>query len=49
MTQEELARKAKVTQGFIGHPERGLRKNPSREIVQRLARALGGPVAERLE
>ena len=49
MTQEELARKAKVTQGYIGHLERGLKKNPSLEIVKRLARALGVPVTELVE
>jgi len=38
-----------VTQDYVGHLERGLKKNPSLEIVKRPARALGVPVAELLE
>jgi len=41
MTQEELAKKAGVTQGYIAQLERGLRKNPSLPALRKLARALG--------
>ena len=49
MTQDELAKKAGVTQGYIGHLERGLKKNPSLPTLKKLARALGVPVTELLE
>ena len=49
MTQEELAKKAGVTQGYIAQLERGLRKNPSLPSLRKLARALGVPVTELLE
>ena len=49
MTQEELAKKAGVTQGYIGHLERGLKKNPSLPTLKKLARALGVPLTELLE
>jgi DNA-binding XRE family transcriptional regulator len=49
MTQEQLAKKAGVTQGYIAQLERGLRKNPSLPALRKLARALGVPVTELLE
>jgi transcriptional regulator with XRE-family HTH domain len=49
LTQEELARKAGVTQGYIGHLERGLKKNPSLPTLKKLARALGVPITELVE
>jgi len=49
MTQVELAKKAKVTQPYLAQLEAGTRKNPSLEILKRLARALGVPVGELLE
>ena len=48
MTQAALARKARVTQGYIAQLETGLRKNPSLPVLRRLAKALGVPVAELL-
>ena len=41
MTQRDLAAAAKVTQGYVSQLEMGLRKNPSLEILKRLAAALG--------
>jgi transcriptional regulator with XRE-family HTH domain len=38
-----------VTQGYIAQLESGWKKNPSLEILKRLARALGVPVTELLE
>jgi transcriptional regulator with XRE-family HTH domain len=49
MTQRDLAAKAKVTPGYIAQLELGMKKNPSLEILKRLAKALGVPVAELLE
>jgi XRE family transcriptional regulator of biofilm formation len=49
LTQEELAFKAKVTPGYVAQLELGIRKNPSLDVVGRLARALGVRLAELLE
>jgi transcriptional regulator with XRE-family HTH domain len=49
LTQQELAKKAGVTQGYIRHLERGLKKNPSLPTLKKIAKALGVPVAELLE
>jgi len=48
LTQEELAFKAKVTPGYVAQLELGIRKNPSLDVVRRLARALGVRLAELL-
>ena len=48
LTQRALAAKAKVTPGYVAQLERGLRKNPSLAVLQRLAKALGVPVTELL-
>ena len=45
-TQDELARKAKLTKPYISQLENGVRKNPSLPALQRLAKALGVPVTE---
>ena len=49
MTQRELAAKAEVTPGYLALLELGKRKNPSLDVVKRLARALGVPVTALLE
>ena len=49
MTQEELAKSAKVTRSYIAVLEAGHRKNPSLAILKRLAKALGVPVTALLE
>jgi len=49
MTQRDLARKAKVTPGYVAQLETGLRKNPSLPVLRRLAKALGVKVTELLE
>jgi transcriptional regulator with XRE-family HTH domain len=43
-----LAKRAKVTQGYVAQIESGVSKNPSLAVLQRLAKALGVPVAELL-
>jgi transcriptional regulator with XRE-family HTH domain len=49
MTQLELARRAKVAQGYISDLEAGTKRNPGIAILQRLAKALGVPVTALLE
>jgi XRE family aerobic/anaerobic benzoate catabolism transcriptional regulator len=49
LTQEQLARKAGITQGHLSHLEAGGRRNPGAATLKRLARALDVPVAELLE
>jgi transcriptional regulator with XRE-family HTH domain len=48
MTQRELAEKAKVTAGYVAQLEMGQKKNPSLDVLRRLAKALGVPVSELL-
>ena len=40
-TQEELARRAGVTQSVVSKLERGTLTNPSTDILRRMARTLG--------
>ncbi len=49
LTQEQVAKMAKVTKPYITMLERGARKNPSLPVLRRLAKALGVPVTELLE
>lgn len=41
LTQDELADKAKISQGYVSALERGVNKEPEEEVVIRLADALG--------
>ena len=49
MTQEALARRAKVSRSYLAALEAGHRKNPSVAVLRRIANALGVPVAALLE
>jgi transcriptional regulator with XRE-family HTH domain len=49
LTQEAVAKQAKVTKNYITMLERGQRKNPSLPILKRIAGALGVPVGRLLE
>jgi transcriptional regulator with XRE-family HTH domain len=49
MSQIELARRAKVAQGYISALEAGQKKDPGLMVLKRLARALGVQVTELLE
>jgi transcriptional regulator with XRE-family HTH domain len=49
ITQERLAAQAKVTRPYLTMLETGAKKNPSLDVLKRLARALGVPVTELLE
>jgi transcriptional regulator with XRE-family HTH domain len=48
MTQEKLAKRSKVSRGYLAAIEAGHRKNPSLAVLKRLAKALGVPVTELL-
>jgi transcriptional regulator with XRE-family HTH domain len=49
ITQVVLARNAKIAQPYLTQIEQGKRKNPSLDVLKRLAKALGVPVTELLE
>jgi transcriptional regulator with XRE-family HTH domain len=49
LTQEQLAKKAGVTQAYVALLEAGQRKNPSLPTLKKLAKALGVHVAALLE
>ena len=49
LTQADLAERAKIARGYLADIETGHRKNPSLAVIQRLAKALGVPVAALLE
>jgi len=48
LTQDELAKKAKLSKPYISQIENGVRKNPSLPTLERLAKALGVPVRDLL-
>ena len=48
MTQAELAKRVKVTQGYISQLEAGTKKEMGAKVALRLADALGVPVTELL-
>ena len=48
MTQTELAKRVKVTQGYISQLEAGTKKELGAKVALRLADALGVPVTELL-
>lgn len=49
LSQRDLAKKARVTQAYIALLEGGEKKNPSLDVLTRIAKALGVPVGELLE
>ena len=49
LTQEQLAKRAKITRGYLADLEAGHRTNPSLPVLRRIAKALGVPVTELLE
>ncbi len=48
ITQVQLAKRAKVTRGYLAQLEAGYKTNPSLPILRKLAKALGVPVTELL-
>jgi len=49
VSQRELAAQIGKTGAYIAQLETGVRKNPSLDVLKKLAKALGVPVAELLE
>ena len=49
LTQQELAKEARVTKLYISQLETGLQGNPSLPVLRRLAKALGVSVGELLD
>lgn len=49
MSQLGLAKKAQVAQSYIWSLERGEKRNPGIDVLQKLAQALGVPVVELLK
>ncbi len=49
LTQEQLAKLAHMSRGYLAKLEAGHSKNPSLATLQRLAKALGVAVTELLE
>jgi transcriptional regulator with XRE-family HTH domain len=49
LTQDAVAKKARVTRFYISQLENGIRKSPSLPVLRRLAKALGVPVTALLE
>jgi transcriptional regulator with XRE-family HTH domain len=47
-TQEALAKRAKVSRSYLAAIEAGHKRNPSLVVLQKLAKALGMPVAKLL-
>ena len=48
LTQKELAKKARLSQGYIIRLETGTKANPSLDVLSRLAKALKVPAADLL-
>lgn len=46
MTLEEMAKKVGISVGYLCHLEKGTRKNPSTQIMEKVAVILGKNVAE---
>jgi len=50
MTQEQLAKRARVSQSYLSQLESGSRgKMPGLKVAQKIAKALGVPLGELLE
>jgi transcriptional regulator with XRE-family HTH domain len=49
LTQVQLAKRAKITRGYLADIEAGHRTSPSLPVLKRLAKALGVPVTALLE
>ena len=49
LMQVELAKKARIGQGYLAQLEGGVKKNPSLATLRRIAKALGVPVEELLK
>jgi transcriptional regulator with XRE-family HTH domain len=48
LTQIEVCRKARLGQGYLAQLELGIKRNPSLDVLKRLAKALGVTVTDLL-
>lgn len=46
LTIQELSELSGVSMGYICHLENGTRQNPSREIMEKIAKVLGEPITK---
>ena len=46
MSMKELAEKSNISIGYLSHLENGSRKNPSTEVMERIAEAMGTSIVE---
>ena len=46
LTLEYVSYISKVSMGYLSHLERGSRKNPSKKVMENIAKALEEPVTE---
>lgn len=46
LTIKELSDISGVSMGYICHLEKGSRKNPSKEVMEKIAKALGEPIVK---
>ncbi len=46
ISMKELAEKSKISIGYLSHLENGSRKNPSTEVMERIANALDASIVE---
>ena len=46
MTLQELSEKANVSAGYLCHLEKGSRANPSIDVMEKIAKALGKTIFE---
>jgi transcriptional regulator with XRE-family HTH domain len=49
LSQNDLAKRARISQAYLSRLEAGRQSNPSIAVLRRLAKALGLPVTELLE
>lgn len=46
MTLKDLAEEIGISVGYLSHLERGSRSNPSKEVMENIAEALGASIPE---
>lgn len=46
MNLEELAIKSEISPGYLCHLEKGTRKNPSIQVMEKIAKVLGRDIAD---
>lgn len=46
MNLEEVAIKAEISPGYLCHLEKGTRKNPSIQVMEKIAKVLGRDIAD---